>query len=71
MTTPIKQLDLPKAADMMYETLRVTLQSDKLRPLLEVNDPKALRQALDASLFYSVHHNERSHLATCGEENGR
>lgn len=44
---------LKKSADMMYAALRVFIHSEKLRPMLAVNDPKALEQAVWACAAYS------------------
>jgi hypothetical protein len=44
---------LKKSADMMYGALQVFIRSEKLRPLLAVNDPKALEQAIWACSFYA------------------
>lgn len=44
---------LREAADLMYSALKVILHSERLRPLLACNDPKALDQAVWACSFYS------------------
>lgn len=49
-----KELEtLKTSADMMYAALQVFLRSEKLRALLEANDPKALEQAVRSCAFYS------------------
>lgn len=55
----MKNLRNPKnplevSADMMYNALKVFLHSEKLRPLLEVNDKKAFDQATQACSYHDA-----------------
>lgn len=48
----VESIALRLASEKLYNALQVILKSEKLRPLLEVNDAMAYRQAQDAIKDY-------------------
>ncbi len=49
---PSAVFELQVTSEQMYNALKVTLESEKLRSLLEVNDPMAYRQVKSAVQSY-------------------
>jgi hypothetical protein len=46
--------ELQVTAEKMYHALKVLLESEKLKPLLEVNDQKAYEQVKEAAEDYEL-----------------